>query len=212
MRRFVPGLLWPSLVLFVVAGCAEPEPGLARGEALFDTCVPCHGLDGDGSEELAAPAIAGMEQWYLTEQLTKFRAGDRGAHPDDLEGARMRPMARTLRGEADVSSVAEYIASLPPASPEPTLTGGDAEGGKAAWAVCVACHGPQGTGNEALGAPSLVGLSDWYLLSQLTKFQSGHRGTDPDDARGAQMRPMAMTLKGEQSLLDVIAHIQTLGN
>ena len=212
MRLSVTGLVGSALFVLLLSACAELEPGLARGEALFDTCVPCHGVDASGSEELAAPAIAGMELWYLEAQLTKFRDGDRGAHPDDLEGARMRPMARTLRGADDISSVAQYVASLASTAPAPSLTGGDAAAGVAKYAICTACHGPDGTGNEALGAPALVGLSDWYLLAQLSKFKSGHRGTDPDDARGAQMRPMALSLPDHQSMLDVIAHIQTLAD
>ena len=45
-------------------------------------------------------AIAGQAQWYLEAQLVKFKNGVRGAHPDDMEGSRMRPMARTLPTDA----------------------------------------------------------------------------------------------------------------
>jgi cytochrome c553 len=206
MFRVVPLLA----ALLLLAACSEPEPGLERGLALFDTCVPCHGADGSGSVALAAPSIAGLERWYAVEQLTKFRAGDRGYHPDDMEGARMRPMARTLVTDEDVDSVARYVASLPPVVSPDTLIGGDAAAGQAKYAVCTACHGPDGEGNEALGAPSLVGQDDWYLLGQLDKFVSGQRGTDPDDARGAQMRPMALTLTDQQARLDVVTYVRSL--
>ncbi|MBQ31032.1 MAG: hypothetical protein CL923_00455 [Deltaproteobacteria bacterium] len=37
----------------------------------------------------------------------------RGAHPKDMFGMQMRPMAMTLANDAAVNNVAAYIASLP---------------------------------------------------------------------------------------------------
>ena len=74
----------------------------------------------------------------------------------------------------------------------------------------MACHGPTGGGNEAMRAPPLAKLDDWYVLTQLKKFKAGIRGTNPADLSGATMRPMAATLPDEQAMRDVIAHIQGL--
>lgn len=198
-------------VAAVLASCGKvPEPGVERGEQVFRTCVPCHGADGGGMEPTGAPSIAGQEEWYIEAQLVKFRDGARGDHPDDVEGLRMRPMARSLRThEGDVASVAEYVASMPLQAPDHTL-GGDAAAGAARFALCVACHGPDGKGNEALNAPSLVDKDDWYLAKQIGKFKSGIRGADPQDASGATMVPMAMTLPDDKAVADVLAHIATL--
>ncbi len=187
-----------------------PQEGVARGETLYGTCEPCHGPAGLGKQVLGAPSIAGLEGWYIQAQVEKFRTGVRGAHPDDMEGARMRPMARSLRTAEDVAAVSDYVAGLPAVEPASALTGGDATKGAAAYAVCTACHGADGKGNKALNAPALTGHADWYMLTQLQKFKSGQRGADPRDTSGATMRPMAMTLADEQAMLDVIAHIQTL--
>ena len=181
---------------------------MARGEALFDTCAPCHGADGGGNRDLGAPAIAGLPRWYVQGQLDKFQAGIRGAHPDDLEGLRMRPMAVSLNHDGDVSSVAEYVTTLAPA-PSGSEVVGDAGAGARAYGVCVACHGPEARGNELLGAPPLVAADDWYLLAQLRKFRAGMRGADPRDTWGATMRPNAVVLD-EQSMRDVLAYIRTL--
>ena len=56
MRAF-PALS-ATLPLLAVVACSAPEAGLPRGEALFDTCVPCHGPDGGGNPDLGAPTIA----------------------------------------------------------------------------------------------------------------------------------------------------------
>ena len=85
----------------VAAGCAaEAESVAERGEHLFNNnCTPCHGTDGGGQANIAAPAIAGLDDWYVKAQLTKFRSGVRGTHPEDMPGMRMRPMSRTLERE-----------------------------------------------------------------------------------------------------------------
>lgn len=200
-----------SVAVGVLVGCSPA--GAAKpptGEALYAYCVSCHGRDGKGNADLAAPAIAGLPQWYVEGQLRKFRTGLRGAHPDDLEGLRMRPMSRTLANDRDVQAVAGYISSLPLAVVPPALSGGNAEAGKASYATCTACHGPEGLGNQQLGSPPIAHQADWYLLSQLQKFKAGHRGAVPGDVTGAQMRPMAMTLPSDQAMRDVVAYVKTL--
>jgi len=198
-------------VITAVIGCgAKPEQGMARGKQLFQTCVPCHGKEGHGNQTLGAPAIAGQEQWYLEAQLTKFRSGVRGAHPEDDEGNRMRPMARTLWHEVDIASVAEYVSKMPEVKPAATVAGGNPEAGKARYAVCTACHGPQAAGLKPLFAPALANQADWYMMKQLGKFKSGMRGAHPEDIHGQQMRAMALTLPDEQAMKDVVAYIRTL--
>lgn len=212
MREVV--LLAATVAWFTsTTACTSHPEGSAKtlaGSELFEACVACHGAQGAGNLTLGAPAIAGLPAWYVEAQLTKFRTGVRGAHPDDLEGLRMRPMARQLRGPEEVSAVARHVATLA-ATPAPaTLTGGDAAAGATAYAVCAACHGPAGKGQESLRAPPLAGQSDWYLLAQLKKFKAGVRGTSPQDTSGATMRPMAMTLADEQAMKNVLAHLSTM--
>jgi cytochrome c oxidase subunit 2 len=185
---------------------------MARGKQLFDTCVPCHGAAGEGNQELGAPAIAGMDEWYLNDQLTKFMEGVRGKHPGDAEGQRMRPMARTLYKEGDVSSISEYVASLPKVEPDITLQGGDVEKGEEYYVVCAACHGADGKGVADMHAPSLIDQDDWYLLGQLEKYRDGKRGDDPNDPYGSQMQQMVTTLEDEQAMKDVLAYVRSLSN
>ena len=87
---------------------------------------------------------------------------------------------------------------------------GDPAAGKAAYAVCIACHGAEGEGNVALNAPKIAGQEPWYLRAQMELFKSGARGTAPGDLYGMQMRPMAMTVATPQALEDLIAYIGTL--
>jgi cytochrome c oxidase subunit 2 len=193
-----------------VASPATAAGDVARGEELYQLCIQCHGDDGEGNRFALAPSIAGLPEWYVLRQLQGFRAGHRGRHFDDISGMRMRPMARVLQTEEDVAAAAAYIASMPIQHPEPELEGGDAARGQAFYAPCTACHGIDGSGNQALGSPPLTHQSDWYMLTQLQHFKAGVRGTAPGDAQGALMRPMSMTLPDDQAMRDVIAFIMTL--
>jgi cytochrome c553 len=195
-----------GLVLALLAGPVAAED---RGEQLFALCSQCHMADGQGNPPIEAPAIAGLPAWYVTAQLVKFQTGARGGHPDDQSGLRMRPMSRWLTSDADNEAVAGYVASLPPLHDRDTI-GGDPAKGAASYAVCASCHGAEGQGSEPQFAPPLVGQSDWYLLSGLQKFKAGIRGTNPADATGAMMRPMAMILPDDQAMRDVVAYIMTL--
>jgi cytochrome c oxidase subunit II len=85
----------------------------------------------------------------------------------------------------------------------------DAEAGKGAYAVCAACHGPQGEGNAGLNAPKISGQESWYLRRQMQAYQQGIRGTAPGDVHGMQMRPMAMTVMAPDALENLIAYIGT---
>lgn len=87
---------------------------------------------------------------------------------------------------------------------------GDAAAGKAPYAVCTACHGANGEGNQALGAPRLAGLSHAYAARQINNFKAGIRGADPKDTFGAQMMPMAQTLADDAAIANVLAYIDTL--
>jgi cytochrome c553 len=201
----------PLGLAMAILGCGyqTPEGPTASAGEVFQLCAQCHGADGQGNQKFNAPAIAGLPQWYVENQLQKFKSGVRGTHPADVTGMQMRPMGMSLANEADLKNIAEYVAKLPRASGAATLEGGDAEQGKTLYATCAACHGPDASGNEQLKAPPLKHGSDWYMLAQLHKFKEGHRGL-AGDIEGATMRPQAAVLPDEKAMKDVVAYIATL--
>ncbi|NJN51749.1 MAG: cytochrome c [Gammaproteobacteria bacterium] len=89
---------------------------------------------------------------------------------------------------------------------------GDVEKGKAAYAICAACHGPAGLGIQAMNSPKIAGQEPWYLERQLKAFKSGLRGAAPGDMYGAQMRPMAMQLADDAAVANVVAYIGTFAD
>lgn len=204
-----------GLVLtLATAGCAErtPEQGIARGGELFDTCAPCHGPEGAGNQTLGAPAIAGLPQWYVENQLKAFENNWRGANPFDTVGIRMKSMVRALDLEGDLESVAEFVASMPATESEDFFPAGDIAAGQTTYSTgCIACHGPTGDGLEVMGAPPLAGQSDWYMFGQLRKFKLGWRGAHPDDAMGRSMLMVSGVANMDNAaMINVVSYIETL--
>jgi cytochrome c oxidase subunit 2 len=122
----------------------------------------------------------------------------------------MAVMAEAVKSDRALEDLVAYIQSLPASSLSESVTAGDAERGRGLYAVCAACHGADGRCNEALSAPGLVGLDDWYLVRQLRLFAEGLRGTSNSDTYGQQMRALAGSFTEEQTRLDLAAYIRRL--
>jgi cytochrome c oxidase subunit 2 len=119
----------------------------------------------------------------------------------------------TMRGSVVVEEDAAFrtwLSSHPTFAQTATRVAGDPATGQALYAVCTACHGPQGEGMQALNAPKLSGQEGWYLKRQLLNYKQGIRGSHADDVYGQQMAGMAATLADEAAVDNVIAYIQTL--
>lgn len=76
----------------------------AAGKAKYAVCAGCHGPTGAGNEALKYPKLAGLEAAYVSEQLHKFKSGER-------DNATMKAMTAGL-SDADMENLAAYIATL----------------------------------------------------------------------------------------------------
>lgn len=65
---------------------------------------------------------------------------------------------------------------------------------------CAGCHMPDASGNPALNAPNLTGLTQGYLSRQINNYRTGVRGSDPRDSGGAMMVAVVTALSDEQVL------------
>jgi cytochrome c oxidase subunit 2 len=188
---------------------ALADGDVEKGAALYKICAACHGTNGEGTAALNAPANAGQDSWYMSRQLKNFRAGIRGAHPDDTFGAQMRPMAMVLADDQDIVDVVAYISSLDMPN-IPRSIDGDIELGRQAYKTCIPCHGEFGQGAQALDSPRLSNQHDWYTVRQIENFKAGIRGSHQNDVYGAQMRIMAQMLESDERVRAVAAYIASL--
>lgn len=202
----------PFLLLLLALAIVVPAHAagdIEKGKQIFAVCAACHGQNAEGNATLNAPANAGQDSWYMTRQLKNFKAGIRGAHPDDTFGAQMRPMAMALATDEQIANVVAYINSLEPPTPPRTVEG-DIALGKQAYETCIPCHGEHGEGAQSLDAPRLSRQHDWYIVRQLQNFIAGIRGSHPNDIYGAQMRIMSQMLESDERIRAVAAYIATL--
>ncbi len=172
-------------------------------------CTVCHGAHGNGNPAINAPKIAGIEPWYLKQQLTNFRAGVRGTEAH----------RRARHGDAAcrrASSMMPPSKRLPPTSRSsmrsrhPSRCKATRSEGRALYATCSGCHGTSAEGNSALKAPALAGQTDWYLVRQLERFRNGERGFAAEDTPGVTMRAAAAALPDAAAVNDLVAYINTL--
>jgi cytochrome c oxidase cbb3-type subunit 3 len=88
------------------------------------------------------------------------------------------PLAAAIGTAEDVKNVANYVLSLS-GSPHNDVA---AQLGKPKFAACAACHGPDGKGNQALGAPNLtdkVWLHGWGEAAITAMINNGKTNVMP---------------------------------
>jgi len=137
----------------------KDETALKVGERLFiNYCSNCHGSDARGARG-----------------YPNLRDGDWlwGGTPNDIETtilqgrqAAMPAWEAALGGELGVDQVTQYVLSL---SGRATISELADEGKKKFQLFCVACHGADGTGNIAVGAPNLTD-DTWLYGGSLTRI------------------------------------------
>ena len=124
---------------------AQDPQAMAIGERLFmNNCAQCHGSDARGSKSFPnltdGDWLHGGTPEKSRETLEKGRIGN------------MPPMAAAVGSPEDVRNLSHYVLSLS-GSPHDSLR---ASLGKSKFVACAACHGADGKGMQALGAPNLT--------------------------------------------------------
>lgn len=88
-------------------------PGDAnRGSQLFALCTACHGARAEGNENLAAPGLTALEDWYLVEQLRLYAENLRGTEAADVYGQQMRSLASGFADDEARRAIAAHINSI----------------------------------------------------------------------------------------------------
>jgi len=129
----------------LVAVAADPE-ARRMGERMFVSyCATCHGSDARGARGF--PNLRDNDWLYggTPEAIqTTILNGRNGVMP---------AWEQALGGPDGVSDMVDYVFSLSGRDADPAAV---ARGKEKFQQLCVACHGMDGTGNQALGAPNLT--------------------------------------------------------
>jgi cytochrome c oxidase cbb3-type subunit 3 len=155
----------------VEAIAAEPQ-ALRAGRVLYvENCAACHGRDARGNRALGAPDLTDRDSLYGNDGkaiLASVLDGRKGEMPPQGAG----------KSEQELRDIAHYVLSLSGR----THDGLRALFGKPNYAPCAACHGAEGKGNPALGAPNLaddVWLHGETLEDIVAAIRHGRSGVMP---------------------------------
>lgn len=181
-----------------IATVAADADARAIGKNLFLTyCSQCHGSDAAGARGF--PNLTDKDWLY-------------GGDPDTIKTtitdgrAGVMPALGEALGPQGMKEVANYVLSLSGRKHDAAL----AEAGKTKFAEnCAACHMPDGTGMQAMGAPNLTdkvwlyGGSEASIIETITK---GRNGVMP-----AMSQTLGTTSNREAKLHLLAAYVYGLG-
>ncbi|MCY1227514.1 Cbb3-type cytochrome c oxidase subunit CcoP1 [compost metagenome] len=176
---------------------AQDPQAMKMGGRLFATyCSICHGSDAKGA--LGFP--------NLTDSNWRW-----GGEPETIKTTilhgRMAAMPAwgDVLGDAGVKNVAAYVRQDLAGLKLPEDTKADVEAGKSLFATtCVACHGAEGKGMAAMGAPDLTHPAGWIYGSSLAQLQQTIR-----HGRNGQM-PAQLEYLGQDKVHVLAAYIYNL--
>jgi cytochrome c oxidase cbb3-type subunit III len=161
------------------ADLSRDPKAMAIGERLFiNNCAACHGSDAHGSKGFPnltdTDWLHGGAPEKIEETITLGRVG------------MMPPMAAAVGTAEDVRNVANYVLSLSGSAHNAI----SAAAGQSKFSACAACHGGNGKGNQALGAPNLTDktwLHGWGEEAIVAMVVNGKTNVMP--AQGGRLTP-----------------------
>jgi cytochrome c oxidase cbb3-type subunit 3 len=124
---------------------AKDAQAMAIGERLYgNNCAQCHASDARGNKGFPNLTDGDWLHGGTPEKIKETLVGGRNGN--------MPPMAAAVGSADDVKNLAQYVLSLS-GSPHDSAR---AALGKEKFAVCAACHGPDGKGMQAVGSANLT--------------------------------------------------------
>ncbi len=170
------------------------DPAVIKmGQRMFgNNCAQCHGADAQGS--YGFPNLTDNDWIY---------GGDPDAIKATLVGGRQAAMPawQQILGDSGISETTEYLLAINGRDADEALA---EAGGKHFATYCAACHGADGTGNPALGAPNLTNGVWLYGGSREQIAHSLRAG------RNGQMPAFDTTLS-EDKIHILTAYVYSLG-
>ena len=170
------GPIYAKYAAMPITEVAADDKALKMGGRLFaSNCSVCHGSDAKGA--YGFPNLTDNEWRWGGEPETIKTTIMGGRHA-------VMPAWAEVIGESGVKNVSGYVLTELAGRKLPEGAKADIEAGKKIFATnCVACHGPQGKGVAAMGAPNLTNPSAFIYGTSFTQLQQtiryGRQGVMP---------------------------------
>jgi len=180
------GPLYEKFAAMELAALSKNREALAVGQKLFlNHCAQCHASDGGGSRGF--PNLTDRD-WLWGGDIkvieTTITEGRTGVMP---------PWGAAL-GETGVKDVAHYVLSLSGLTHDSIRK---ARGEQVYKVTCAACHGADGKGNQALGAPNLTdrvwlhGSGEAMLIDVIGKGRTNQMPAHKNDLSAVKIKLLA---------------------
>ncbi len=187
------GPLFEKYLKIDVAILSKDATANAMGQRLFlNYCAQCHGSDAGGAKSF--PNLRDKDWLY---------GGDAASIETTILNGRngvMPALGAAVGGETGISALTHFVRSLSGLKHDAKL----AEAGRAKFAVCAACHGAEGKGNMALGAPNLTDAVWLYGSAEETIAEGIRNGRN-------NMMPSQKERLGEAKVHLLAAYVYGLG-
>jgi cytochrome c553 len=156
-----------AAALLLSAHAGQAVAGAEEGRAKAQTCVACHGENGNSTNPVF-PSLSGQPKQFIVSALYQFREGKR-------QNEIMSPMAAKL-SNADMNDLAAYYAAQPAPATQHKTAAANVDKGRqlSVQNNCVACHAANLMGQQHI--PRLAGQHKDYLRAQLASFKASTRG------------------------------------
>lgn len=169
------GAMYAGYAKLPIAELARNEAAMKIAGRLFaNNCATCHGADAQGARGFPnltdSDWIHGGEAQNIEETILHGRNG-------------VMPPWQAALGDEGVRNVAHYVRVMANLQSENAYS---VAGQKTYASTCIACHGPDGRGNIALGAPNLTddiwlyGSSEGTLIKTIGEGRVGHMPAQQD--------------------------------
>lgn len=172
----------------------ENPNAMKMGRRLYiNNCAVCHGAKARGS--FGFPDLAD-DEWI-------WGSDGEAIKTSITQGRRATmPAWQAALGDEGISAVAEYVLSLSDREVDDSVA---AKGKERFMTYCIACHGAEGKGNPALGAPDLTNDTWLYGGSRLRIEYVIRNG------RNGEMPSFSQKL-GEDKIHILAAYVMSLGD
>lgn len=200
-----------SFALLNMSGIAQAAGDISTGKGLSGSCASCHGADGNSMMPLFPKLAAQNEGYLVKQlqafkdgsrndaTMNSMVAGLSGQDMQDISAfyaaqpvsANAAPQVNPddlddIDDDGALSADEKAAAKQALQKQQDTLIAmgydvyrnGDLDNEISA---CIACHGPEGEGNEPASFPALKGQHADYLKKTLTDFKTGARSNDSDN-------------------------------
>ena len=169
-----------------VAELAKNPEAMAVAQKLFlNNCAQCHASDGGGSRGF--PNLTDRDWLYGGDAKTIYETIANGRN------GTMPAFGEAFKAE-DIQDVAHYVMSLSGGAADSIRV---ARGRDTFMNTCAACHGAEGKGNPALGAPNLTdriwlhGSGEARIIETVTRGRQSQMPAHKDTLGDAKIRLLA---------------------